>query len=201
MPSKCAQGQFYLYLYDIPSFSLEICPVGFVFGGRMKGLTFLRNVSHAFSYCYPNLTPSSVTISNQDYLVLAVTTQRPQSPTCGRDDRNLGVPHLRLLCYSPPTSLVYVSEPKALVPIFRPWKEVPRMAAAQTQHPSVYCYILLWPIPTNPKRLPLRKIIATRFRANKMPRWLEGTQEEESLRIWEWCKGGWSMVICSMASV
>jgi hypothetical protein len=64
----------------------------------MRGLTFLRSVSYcAISYCNPNLTPSSVTISNQDYLVLAVTIQ---SPTCGRDDRALRFPPLRLLCYS-----------------------------------------------------------------------------------------------------
>jgi len=132
MPSKCAEGQFYLYLYNIPRFNLEICPAGFVSGGRMKGLTFLRNVSYAISYCNPDLTPSSVTISNQDYLVLAVTAQRPQSPACGRDDRALWFPPLRLLCYSPPTSRVYVSESKALVPILRPQKEVPRMVAAQT---------------------------------------------------------------------
>jgi hypothetical protein len=179
MPSKCAQGQF--YLYNIPRFNLEICPVGFVFGGRMKDLTFLRNVSCAISYCNSDLTPSSVTISNQDYLVLTVTTQRPQSSTCGRDDRALRFPPHRLLCYSPPTPMV--SEPKALVPLLRPQKEVPRMVNAQTQHHSVYCYILLWPIPTNPKPLPLPKFIATRFRANKMPRRLDGTQEEESLRI------------------
>jgi len=147
----------------------------------MRGLTFLRSVSYcAISYCNPDLTPSSVTISNEDYLVLAVTTQ---SPTCGRDDRALRFPPLRLPCYSHPISLVYVSEPKAPVPILRPRKGVPRMATAQTQHLSVYCYILLWPIPTNPKRLPLPKIIATRFRANKMPRRLEGAQEEESVRV------------------
>jgi hypothetical protein len=66
---------------------------------------------------------------------------------------------------------------------------------------SVYCYILLWPIPTNPKRLPLPKIIATRFRVNQMPRRLERTQEEESLRICGWCEGGISMELRSMASV
>jgi len=102
---------------------LEICPVGFVFGGRMGGLTFLLSVSYcAISYCNPDLTPSSVTISNQDYLVLAVTTQ---SPTCGRDDRALWFPPLRLLCYSHTVSLVYVSEPKAPVPILRPRKRSP----------------------------------------------------------------------------
>jgi hypothetical protein len=159
MPSKCAQGQFYLYLYlyNIPRFNSEICPVGFVFGGRMKGLMFLRNISYAISYCNPDLTPSSVTISNLDYLVLAVTTQRPHSPTCGRDDRALRFPPLRLLCYSPPTSLVNVSEPKALVPILRPRKEGWRLRKRSIPL-SVCCYILLWLTPTNPKRLLLQRL-------------------------------------------
>jgi len=109
------------------------------------------------------------------------------SPTCGRDDRTLRFPPLRLLYYFPPIPLVYVSEPKALVPILRPWKKVPRMANAQTQYPSVYCYILLWPQPTNqptnPKRLPLPKFIATRSVVTKCLDDTEGTQEEEYLRI------------------
>jgi len=117
-----------------------------------EGLNVPPKCRYAISYCNPDLTPS-VTISNQDYLVLAVTSKGPQSPTCGRDDRAIRFP-LLLLYYSPPTSLVDVSEPTAFVPILRPRIEDPRVSAAQSQHPSI-CLLLHSPLAyTNQPQAP-----------------------------------------------
>ena len=142
-PSKCAQGQFYLYLYNFPRFNLEIWPISFAFGGRMKGLMLLRNVSYAISYSNTfirhHIQPG-LPRAYRDYPKVIQS-----SPTCCKDDRALWFPHLHLLYYFPPISLVYVSEPKALVPILRPRKEVPRMANAQTQYPSI-CLMLHSPL-------------------------------------------------------
>jgi len=185
MPSKCAQGQFYLYLYNFPRFNLEICPISFAFGGRMKGLTLLRNVSYVISYSNPDLTPSSVTISNLDYLVLTVTTKRSQSrPTCGRDDRALRFRPLRLLCHSLQSHWCTSASLKRSFLYSGHGKKPHVWRLRKRSIPlSVYCYILFWPKLTKPKRLPLPKFIATTSVLTKCLDDLEGTQEEESLRI------------------
>jgi hypothetical protein len=128
---------------------------------------------------------------------LAVTTKRPQ----------LEVPRVVGTTGPKCSLLVYCSNP--LQPVWR-MSASPKCSLLYSGHGlmsrgwwlrtriiplSVYCYNLHWPMPTNPKRLSLPKIITTRFRA----RGLKGTQEER-LTVWGRCARGWSKEISCTAS-